>query len=83
MPESVDYQFLGISRMRNPDISTEILGDINSPANESPSSGQSRPYAVATLDGTIMLVQDEVILWLVSPKPKANVMETCKKLAGL
>lgn len=70
MPEPIDFQFLGVSRMRNPNISTEILGDINSPLNESPTSGQSRPYAIATLDGTIMLVQDEVILWLVSPKLK-------------
>lgn len=72
MPEPIDFQFLGVSRMRNPNISTEILGDINSPLNESPTSGQSRPYAIATLDGTIMLVQDEVILWLVSPKLKAK-----------
>jgi hypothetical protein len=73
----VDYQFLGISRMRNQNISTEILGDFKTGtlegSNESDrgslKDGESSqvvkrcPYAVATLDGTIMLVQDEVILW--------------------
>lgn len=63
--------------MRNQNISTEILGDLKcSPSdsfdkfnittqnsNSSKSSVKGRPYAVATLDGTIMLVQDEVILW--------------------
>lgn len=27
--------------------------------------GKSKPYAIATLDGTIMLVKDEIILWFV------------------
>lgn len=27
---------------------------------------KGNPYAVATLDGTIMLVEDEIILWLVN-----------------
>lgn len=63
--------------MRNQNISTEIIGDLkcsNSDTIEktgnlehSDDSGQSeyksRPYALATLDGSIMLVQDEVILW--------------------
>lgn len=34
---------------------------INSTEKESVPKGS--PYAVATLDGTIMLVQDEIILW--------------------
>jgi hypothetical protein len=76
----VDYQFLGISRMRNQNISTEILGDFKTGnlegSNESDrgslKDGESSqvvkrcPYAVATLDGTIMLVQDEVILWAIA-----------------
>lgn len=61
----VDYQFLGLSRMRNQNISTEILGDLNV-VNESESTqNKGKPYAVATLDGTIMLVQDEIILWAI------------------
>ncbi|XP_060520130.1 KICSTOR complex protein ITFG2-like [Cylas formicarius] len=62
---SVDYQFLGISRMRNQNISTEILGDLKT-SDDQENSNKSRPYAVATLDGTIMLVQDEVILWAIA-----------------
>lgn len=76
-PGSVDYQFLGISRMRNQNISTEILGDLKcsnssqkTAADNSNDNGQcvtkGRPYAVATLDGTIMLVQDEIILWAIA-----------------
>lgn len=53
--------------MRNPNISTEILGDLRPPVYKKIESNQSTakgpPYALATLDGTIMLVQDEVILW--------------------
>ncbi|KRT82058.1 hypothetical protein AMK59_4701, partial [Oryctes borbonicus] len=71
---SVDYQFLGISRMRNPNISTEILGDVRTmlninasvDSNQSDKSASGNPYAVATLDGTIMLIQDEVILWSIA-----------------
>ncbi|XP_022909335.2 KICSTOR complex protein ITFG2-like isoform X1 [Onthophagus taurus] len=74
---SVDYQFLGISRMRNSNISTEILGDLvtstnsndldkESKSDEHKETQQGSPYAVATLDGTIMLVQDEIILWAIA-----------------
>lgn len=53
--------------MRNQNISTEILGDLKSSSHKNTDSGHSTttgpPYALATLDGTIMLVQDEVILW--------------------
>lgn len=71
IPDSVDYQFLGLSRMRNQNISTEILGDFKNMQLDLENSaregtGKGRPYAVATLDGTIMLVQDEVILWLLN-----------------
>lgn len=58
---AIDYQFLGLSRMRNQNISTEIIGDLKT--LESGTEIKGRPYAVATLDGTIMLVQDEIILW--------------------
>ncbi|KAJ8922182.1 hypothetical protein NQ315_004117 [Exocentrus adspersus] len=68
IPGSVDYQFLGISRMRNQNISTEILGDLKCSLNDSyaststqksdssKSAVKGRPYAVATLDGTIMAI---------------------------
>lgn len=75
---AVDYQFLGITRMRNQNISTEILGDFNTLYDSAKlknedcnipitiKNSKSRPYAVATLDGTIMFVQDEVILWAIA-----------------
>ncbi|XP_050302209.1 KICSTOR complex protein ITFG2-like isoform X2 [Anthonomus grandis grandis] len=69
-PGSVDYQFLGISRMRNQNISTEIIGDLKCRCkknnNLAITDQKSCPYALATLDGSIMLVQDEVILWAIA-----------------
>ncbi|XP_049787294.1 KICSTOR complex protein ITFG2-like [Schistocerca cancellata] len=58
----VDYHPLASSHMRNPNVSTEIVGDIEPPevAKKSP---KTKRYAVATLDGTLMLVEDEEILW--------------------
>lgn len=47
--------------MRNPNISTEIIGNIEQGPEKSNDKGS--PYAVATLDGTLMLVQDEQVLW--------------------
>ncbi|XP_075213351.1 KICSTOR complex protein ITFG2-like [Lycorma delicatula] len=47
--------------MRNPNISTEIIGNIEQGPNKPTNKGY--PYAVATLDGTLMLVQDEQIIW--------------------
>ncbi|KYN01451.1 Integrin-alpha FG-GAP repeat-containing protein 2 [Cyphomyrmex costatus] len=72
--EAVDYQTLGISRMRNQNISTEIIGDlkpgktpfistieskISNSNNEvtSENISKGKPYALATLDGTIMAMQ--------------------------
>nr|CAH7722893.1 unnamed protein product [Callosobruchus chinensis] len=72
---NVDYQRLGISRMRNPNISTEILGDLRCSHEKEDAGGagdsqqcisKGRPYALATLDGTIMLVKDEVISWAIA-----------------
>ncbi|CAH1187678.1 unnamed protein product [Phyllotreta striolata] len=77
---TVDYQFLGMSRMRNQNISTEILGDLHCSIHDSgvsfdkssidsqrsANSSKGKPYALATLDGTIILVQDEVILWAIA-----------------
>lgn len=57
----MDYHPLCINSMRNPNVSTEILGDIESGRKGEKGS----PFAVATLDGTLMLVQNDEILWLV------------------
>jgi hypothetical protein len=57
---SVEYHTL--SRMLNPNISTEIQGGIKT---GNTNSSLSPLYAVATLDGTLMLVQDEHVMWYV------------------
>ena len=64
--------------MRNENILTEIVGDLKplkdknetEPENrEPPRQWNTRtgptPYALATLDGTIILVQNEIISWFV------------------
>ena len=48
--------------MCNQNVSTEILGGIRADNNDTISSSR---YAVATLDGILMLVQDENVLWWV------------------
>ncbi|XP_067007685.2 KICSTOR complex protein ITFG2 [Anabrus simplex] len=58
---SIDYHPLSLSHMRNPNVSTEIVGDVRPPDNAK--EGSTMRYAVATLDGTLMLVQNEDILW--------------------
>lgn len=55
---SVEYHTL--SRMLNPNVSTEIQGGIKMGDAD---SSLSPLYAIATLDGTLMLVQDENIVW--------------------
>jgi hypothetical protein len=57
---SVEYHTL--SRMLNPNVSTEIQGGIK---RGDADSSLSPLYAIATLDGTLMLVQDENIVWYV------------------
>jgi hypothetical protein len=57
---SVEYHTL--SRMLNPNVSTEIQGAIKTRDID---SSLSPLYAVATLDGTLMLVQDENIVWYI------------------
>ncbi|XP_063995867.1 KICSTOR complex protein ITFG2-like isoform X3 [Diachasmimorpha longicaudata] len=43
----IDYQTLGISRMRNPNISTEIIGDLEPQKNTNSSPGDS-PMKIST-----------------------------------
>ena len=59
---SIDYHPLNHPHMRNPNVSTEIVGNISQGAEVADESKGS-VYAVATLDGTLMLVQDEHIQW--------------------
>ncbi|XP_057379649.1 KICSTOR complex protein ITFG2-like [Daphnia carinata] len=59
---SIDYHPLAYSHMRNPNVSTEILGNI-SQGMPHQDEHQGALYAVATLDGTLMMVRDEQILW--------------------
>jgi hypothetical protein len=58
----VEYHQLSCSRLRNPNVSTEIQGGIRTGVTD---SSVSPRYAVATLDGTLLLVQDETVLWYV------------------
>lgn len=51
---------LALSRMRNPNISSEILGGIRGVRNKNPTSSL---IAIATLDGTLMLLDGDEILW--------------------
>ena len=82
---SIDYHPLAYSHMRNPNVSTEILGNISQGISHQ-DENQGALYAVgefmaiqfvlscllvfcllsillATLDGTLMMVRDEQILW--------------------
>ena len=60
---SVEYEPLGVNRRRNPNVSAEILGGFKT------SDGEGTRYAIVTLDGTIMLVDNngeppmESIMW--------------------
>ena len=54
---SVEYEPLGVNRRRNPNVSAEILGGFSAgPGAAVPGSGSR--YAIVTLDGTIMLVDN-------------------------
>ncbi|KAK6183662.1 hypothetical protein SNE40_011096 [Patella caerulea] len=54
------YHPLGLSRAKNRDISTVIVGDIN-PGKED--LDHQTYYALATLDGTLVLAENDKILW--------------------
>jgi len=60
---SVEYEPLGVNRRRNPNVSAEILGGFHT------GDGTGTRYAIVTLDGTIMLVDNcdkppmESIMW--------------------
>ncbi|KAG9509377.1 KICSTOR complex protein ITFG2 [Fragariocoptes setiger] len=62
-----EYHQLSLAQMRNPHISTDIIGGINlckdSKRNPSESSKSSSLIVISTLDGTLMLVDKDEILW--------------------
>ncbi|XP_070563044.1 KICSTOR complex protein ITFG2-like [Ptychodera flava] len=58
--QHVIYHPISTTRARNPGVSTEILGHISRGEDV---SGKSGLYALCTLDGTLMLVTDDKIVW--------------------
>ncbi|XP_041366472.1 KICSTOR complex protein ITFG2-like isoform X2 [Gigantopelta aegis] len=56
------YHPLGSSRARNKDVSTIIIGGISRDKKDK-SEPSSTYYALATLDGTLSLVESDKILW--------------------
>jgi len=53
---SIDYHPLAYSHMRNPNVSTEILGNISQGkvSGQEDQEEKGSLYAVATLDGTLV-----------------------------
>jgi len=56
----LEYHSLSSTKMRNSNVSTEIVGNIRRCGSE---ESKRTLYAVATLDGTLMLLDEEQILW--------------------
>lgn len=75
--QNISTEILGdLKTARKVGVQDDNLATGTSQANdESPErdAPKSRPYAVATLDGTIMLVQDEIILWY-AYKSELNIL---------
>lgn len=61
----VDYHPLMCAKMRNSGISSKIIGnlDMYQRNRNAKQTNTSLPYAIATLDGTLLLVKDEKIMW--------------------
>lgn len=62
----VDYVPLVSAKMRNFSISSEIIGNLmmkNILSDKAEKEGTA--YAVATLDGTLMLIHNEEVIWFV------------------
>lgn len=65
--------------MRSPNVSTEIVGSVKTGLDKTRVDA-GLPYTVSTTDGTLMLVQDEVILWyavLIKKIKKKNQLILC------
>lgn len=56
-----EYHQLALAQMRNHHVSTEVLGSIKDKDREDPNSCSL--IVIATLDGTLMLVNKDEILW--------------------
>ncbi|KAI8499760.1 integrin alpha FG-GAP repeat-containing protein 2 [Branchiostoma belcheri] len=62
--ETVIFHPLVSSRARNPDVSTEIIGNLaTGPSDDAGDCAGRGLYAMCTLDGTLMLGQGEEIVW--------------------
>ncbi|CAH1257113.1 ITFG2 [Branchiostoma lanceolatum] len=62
--ETVIFHPLVSSRARNPDVSTEIIGNLaTGPSDDGGDCPGRGLYAMCTLDGTLMLGQGEEIVW--------------------
>ncbi|XP_023931939.1 KICSTOR complex protein ITFG2 isoform X2 [Lingula anatina] len=57
---TLTFHPLSSARARNPGVTTEIVGDIQKPGGV---EDKGTFYALCTLDGTLMLVEDDKILW--------------------
>jgi hypothetical protein len=56
----MDYEPLEVDKMRNFNVSAEILGGFSAPIT---SDDKSSPYTLSLLDGTIMFVKNEEVVW--------------------
>jgi len=54
----INYCTLDVSQMRNPNITTEVAANILS---MNPNDNES--YAVATLDGSVLVCKNDTIEW--------------------
>lgn len=55
----VDYEEMASYSMRNPDVTSEIVGGFG----DGGSGEDSSPYAIGTLDGTLIFARNTDILW--------------------
>ncbi len=78
---TVDYQPLTSAKMRNINISSIIIGNLTTnKVKRSPANSENGSfYAIATLDGTLMLVKKEEIIWLVK-EPKILISDCIYQL---
>lgn len=59
----VDYVPLSSKKLRNFNISSEIIGNLLMADSDNNEKEEGMMYAVATLDGHLMLIRDEEIIW--------------------
>lgn len=60
----IDYENELSSELRNPSISSEMIGDLKiDKSKEDINDINNNLYAIATLDGLLMLAKRETIIW--------------------